>query len=110
MSCLFCKIAAGEIPATLVHQGEHVVAFNDIDPQAPTHVLVVTREHHNNIADLTQADPALAVELLQVAAAIGTSHANGFRVVLNSGTDGGQSVNHVHAHVLAGRGLTWPPG
>lgn len=110
MSCLFCKIAAGEIPATLVHQGERVVAFNDIDPKAPVHVLVVTRAHHDDVAALTQADPALAAELLQVAAAIGASNASGFRVVLNTGADGGQSVNHVHAHVLAGRGLAWPPG
>ena len=110
MSCLFCEIAAGEIPATLVHDSERVVAFNDIDPQAPVHVLVVPRTHHDNIATLSAADPALAAELLSVAASIGAANGGGFRVVMNTGTDGGQSVNHVHAHVLAGRGLTWPPG
>ena len=110
MECLFCRIAAGEIPATLVHDSERIVAFNDIDPQAPVHVLVVPREHHDNIAALTAADPGLAAELMTVAATIGAEHPNGFRVVLNTGVDGGQSVNHVHAHVLAVRGLTWPPG
>ncbi len=110
MSCLFCKIAAGEIPATLVHEGERIVAFNDIDPKAPVHVLVITRDHHDNVAALTHVDPSLAAELLGVAAAIGASNASGFRVVLNTGADGGQSVNHVHAHVLAGRGFAWPPG
>lgn len=110
MECLFCRIAAGEIPATLVHDSERIVAFNDIDPQAPVHVLVVPREHHDNIAALTAADPGLAAELMTVAATIGAGHTNGFRVVLNTGVDGGQSVNHVHAHVLAERGLTWPPG
>ena len=77
---------------------------------APVHVLVITRDHHDNVAALTHVDPSLAAELLGVAAAIGASNASGFRVVLNTGADGGQSVNHVHAHVLAGRGFAWPPG
>ena len=110
MSCLFCKIAAGEIPASVVHSSERIVAFNDIDPQAPVHILVVPKDHHDNIAALTSADPQLATELMTVAADIGAAHRDGFRIVLNTGTDGGQSVNHVHAHVLAGRGLAWPPG
>lgn len=110
MGCLFCRIAAGEIPASLVHESDRVVAFNDIDPQAPTHVLVVPRSHHDNIAALTASDPDLAAEMMTVAATIGAGNEGGFRVVLNTGADGGQSVNHVHAHVLAGRTLTWPPG
>lgn len=110
MNCLFCSIAAGDIPASFVHASDRVVAFNDIDPQAPTHVLVVPRVHHDNIADLTSADPVLAAEVMTVAANIGRANPDGFRVVLNTGRDGGQSVNHVHAHVLAGRGLAWPPG
>lgn len=107
---MFCAITAGEIPATMVHESERVVAFNDIDPKAPVHVLVVPRQHHKDISALTAADPSLATELLQVAAALGAANRNGFRVVLNTGADGGQSVDHVHAHVLAGRGLAWPPG
>lgn len=110
MSCLFCKIAAGEIPASLVHESDRIVAFNDIDPKAPVHVLVVPRTHHDNIAALTAADPELAAEFIAVAAKLGAANPDGFRVVMNTGADGGQSVNHVHAHVLAGRGLAWPPG
>lgn len=94
----------------MVHESDRVVAFNDIDPKAPTHVLVVPRTHHDNIATLTAADPSLAAELMTVAAQIGGANAGGFRVVMNTGADGGQTVNHVHAHVLAGRGLAWPPG
>ncbi len=110
MSCLFCAIAAGEIPASFVYESDDVLAFSDIDPKAPVHILVVPRAHHDNIAALTQADPQLASELMRVAAALGNVHHGGFRVVLNTGPDGGQSVNHVHAHVLGGRGLGWPPG
>lgn len=110
MTCLFCSIAAGDIPASIVHANDRVVAFNDIDPQAPTHVLVVPKTHHDDIAALTSADPALAAEVMSVAAEIGATNPDGFRVVFNTGRDGGQSVHHVHAHVLAGRGLAWPPG
>jgi len=109
--CLFCKIAEGETPATVVSQDEHFVAFRDIDPQAPTHVLVIPRQH---IASLNEAtDTALMGRLLMfarsVAAAEGVSE-SGYRVVLNTNADGGQSVFHVHAHVLGGRALRWPPG
>lgn len=110
MSCLFCSIAAGEIPASLAYTSDDVVAFHDIDPKAPVHVLVIPRAHFDNVDELTSADPALAAELLRVAAVLGAANHDGFRVVLNTGPDGGQSVNHVHAHVLAGRGLAWPPG
>ena len=110
--CLFCAIAAGEIPADVVLRTDEVVAFRDIDPQAPVHVLVVPVAHHADIAELATADPALAAALL--AAARDVAKAEGidgrFRLVLNTGAQAGQSVFHVHAHVLGGRDLTWPPG
>lgn len=93
-----------------MYESDEVMAFHDIDPKAPVHMLVVPRAHHDNIAALTEADPALAAELMRVAASLGNANHGGFRVVLNTGPDGGQSVNHVHAHVLGGRGLGWPPG
>jgi histidine triad (HIT) family protein len=110
--CLFCEIAAGNIPADIVVEDEFVVAFRDIDPQAPTHVLVVPREHHNNVADLTRDNPELAARVLGVAAEVAQLETleKGYRVVTNVGSDGGQSVNHVHFHVLGGRELAWPPG
>lgn len=110
--CLFCAIVAGEIPATVVRETDRVLAFRDIAPQAPVHVVVIPKEHHADVSALTASDPALAGELLaevaRVAADEGLVH--GFRVVLNTGADGGQTVFHVHAHLLGGRGLTWPPG
>lgn len=113
MDCLFCGIAAGEVPATVVYETDRVVAFRDLAPQAPTHVLVITRDHHADVAALTAADPGLAAEVLsatgEVARAEGIA-APGYRVVFNTGVDGGQTVWHVHAHVLGGRHMTWPPG
>ena len=110
MACIFCSIAAGDIPATLAYESDDVVAFHDITPMAPVHIVVIPRAHHANIAELTTADAALAAELMRVAAELGGANLGGFRLVLNTGPDGGQSVDHVHAHVLAGRGLGWPPG
>ena len=110
MTCLFCSISAGDIPASLAYASDDVIAFHDIDPKAPVHLLVVPRRHFDNVDALTSAEPELAAELLRVAASLGAANLGGFRVVLNTGPDGGQSVNHVHAHVLAGRGLGWPPG
>jgi histidine triad (HIT) family protein len=109
--CLFCRIAAGEVPATLVRETERVVAFRDIDPKAPTHVLVVPRAHHATVADLAEADPQSLAEVVTEAAAAAADggHAD-FRLVFNTGAGSGQSVFHVHAHVLAGRSLSWPPG
>ena len=108
--CLFCKIVAGSIPATKVYEDDHVVAFEDLNPQAPTHVLVVPREHFTDIVDLG-ADPAgaggLVAGIRGVAGELGLEH---FRTVLNTGTEVGQSVFHVHAHVLSGRPMGWPPG
>lgn len=110
--CLFCRIVDGEIPATVVHETDHVLAFRDIAPQAPTHVVVIPKAHHADIAALAAADPGLTAEVMAAAAEVARTEGldQGFRVVLNTGADGGQTVFHVHAHVLGGRGLGWPPG
>lgn len=110
--CIFCKIARGEIPATIIERGDGVIAIADLNPQAPTHVLVLPVEHHATIAGLAEDDPATAGRLLATAAAIGrrVGGDRGFRLVVNSGADGGQTVDHVHVHVLAGRAMSWPPG
>lgn len=109
--CLFCRVVAGQIAADVVVRGERVLAFRDIDPQAPTHVLVVPLEHHADVAALAAADPAALAELVQVGreVAAGEGHEH-FRLVFNTGAEAGQSVFHVHGHVLAGRPMTWPPG
>jgi histidine triad (HIT) family protein len=111
--CLFCRIAAGEAPARIVHSDDEVVAFQDINPQAPTHVLVIPREHIASADELTPAQDALWGRLLHVAQSV--VHANGdadsgYRLLTNVGRDGGQTVSHLHLHVLAGRRMTWPPG
>ncbi|NJP99459.1 histidine triad nucleotide-binding protein [Streptomyces zingiberis] len=111
--CLFCKIVAGEVPATVVRESETAIAFRDISPQAPTHVLVIPRAHHADAAALAAADPALAADLLREAGAVAADEGidgSGYRIVLNTGSGAGQTVFHVHAHVLGGRDLTWPPG
>ncbi|HEX6655958.1 MAG TPA: histidine triad nucleotide-binding protein [Candidatus Limnocylindria bacterium] len=109
--CLFCRIAAGEIPSDIVHQDEAVVVFRDITPKAPTHLLAIPRRHIPSAAELTGADgellAALFTALRQVAADAGVS---GYRIVTNVGPEAGQSVFHLHFHLLAGRTLAWPPG
>ena len=110
-NCLFCRIARKEIPANIVLENEHVVAFRDIDPKAPTHVLVVPRTHVATLDDVT--DAGLLGELLLAAAAIARAEgivAGGYRTVVNCGADAGQTVFHVHLHLLGGRKLAWPPG
>ena len=111
--CLFCAIVAGEIPATQVGETDRVLAFRDINPQAPTHVLVIPKEHYPNAAALAAADAGLLGEVIiqahQIAVAEGVS-GTGYRVVFNTGEQAGQTVHHVHAHLLGGRALTWPPG
>ena len=109
-SCLFCRIVRGEIPARIVREDEHTVAFRDIDPKAPTHVLVIPRVH---VASLDEArDPALVGQVMLAAAEVAASEgiAGGYRTVINTGADAGQTVHHLHVHVLGGRRLTWPPG
>ncbi len=109
--CPFCGITAGEIPADVVAQDEHVVAFRDLDPKAPLHVLVVPRTHHADVATLAAGDPQALTALVRMASRVAADEAGGqFRLVFNSGPDAGQSVYHVHGHVLGGRRLTWPPG
>jgi histidine triad (HIT) family protein len=111
--CLFCGIVSGAIPATLVVDGKRVVAFRDVNPQAPTHVLVVPRDHYPNVAALAAAGGGLLDEVVAVAREVAEAEGveqTGYRVVFNTGRDAGQSVDHVHAHVLGGRSLAWPPG
>jgi len=111
--CLFCAISAGDIPADLVHSDDAVLAFRDIAPQAPVHVLVIPRVHYATAADLAAADPALAGRLMEVAGTIAASEGlaeSGYRIVTNTGEGAGQSVHHVHFHLLGGRALSWPPG
>ncbi|MGW0806745.1 histidine triad nucleotide-binding protein [Nonomuraea sp. NPDC002799] len=111
--CLFCKIVAKEIPAEIVHETGRTLAFRDINPQAPTHVLVIPKEHHADAAALAEADDGLADDVLKAAHAVAVQEGvagGGYRVVFNTGLGAGQTVFHVHAHVLGGRDLTWPPG
>jgi histidine triad (HIT) family protein len=111
--CLFCKIVAGEIPSTVVHETDKVLAFRDLTPQAPTHVLVIPKEHHTDAAAMGTADPALAGAVLAAAgevAKIDGIDASGYRLVFNTGKDANQTVLHVHCHVLGGRTMEWPPG
>jgi histidine triad (HIT) family protein len=112
MDCLFCKIVAGTIPAKALCQDEQCIAFADINPQAPTHFLVVPRQHIASLANADSNQAALLGHLLFVASEIARAKglANGYRLVINTGPDGGQSVDHLHVHVLGGRHLTWPPG
>ncbi len=111
-ACLFCSIVSGEIPADIVRRNDRVVAFRDIDPQAPAHILVVPARHYDNIDQLTQDSPALAGEVMATAASIAAAEGleDGYRLVVNTGSNGGQTVDHLHVHVLGGRQLTWPPG
>ncbi len=111
--CLFCKIAAGKIPARLVHQDDDSVAFVDVNPQAPTHLLVIPRKHIPTANDLTPADDALLGKLYRVAAKLASEHgiaAEGWRAVVNTNRGAGQTVFHLHLHVLGGRAMGWPPG
>jgi histidine triad (HIT) family protein len=111
--CLFCKIVAGSVPATIVRDGERTLAFRDVSPVAPTHVLVIPREHHPDLAALAAADPDLLVEVGREAAAVAQDEGiaqTGYRLVANTGRDGHQTVPHVHLHVIGGRSMGWPPG
>src|SRR5262245_13644142 len=111
--CLFCKIVKGEIPAKLVYKDDHVVAFQDINPQAPTHILVVPTRHISTLNDLTPGDDQIVGEMTRRAAAIAKERgidSGGFRAVFNTNRDAGQTVFHIHLHLLGGRTMTWPPG
>lgn len=112
-SCIFCRIVAGDVPAQLVWEDDHALAFRDIDPHAPVHVLVIPRRHISSVNALAEDDAELVGRLFlgarAVALAEGVADA-GYRLVMNNGTQAGQSVDHIHLHLLAGRGLAWPPG
>ena len=109
--CLFCRIVRGDIPAKIVRQDEHTVAFRDIDPKAPTHVLVIPKSHVASLDEATDAETLghLLLAARDVAKSEGID-ASGYRTVINTGADAGQTVHHVHVHVLGGRHLKWPPG
>jgi histidine triad (HIT) family protein len=108
--CLFCAIVAGQIPATTVREDADTLAFADVDPQAPTHVLVVPKHHYRDLTELG-ADPAAAAAVLRgILGVVEHLGLDAYRTVFNTGATAGQSVFHVHAHVLAGRPMTWPPG
>ena len=116
--CLFCRMVAGEIPVDVVRETDATLAFRDISPQAPTHVLVIPRAHHRTLGELAAADPQLAAALLTAAHDVAVQEGlvtadapqPGYRLVANSGPAAGQTVHHVHLHVLGGRDLGWPPG
>jgi histidine triad (HIT) family protein len=111
--CLFCRIVAKEIPAEFVHQDDRSVVIRDLNPQAPTHLLVIPRDHIESLDDASQRDEALLGHLLRVAARVANAEGlaeGGYRTVINNGAGAGQSVFHLHVHVLGGRPLNWPPG
>ena len=111
--CLFCRIVKREIPASIVYEDERILAFNDINPQAPTHVLVIPKRHIESLNTLAPGDDAIVGEVVRRAATIAGERghsAGGFRTVFNTNRDAGQTVFHIHLHLLGGRSLTWPPG
>ncbi len=114
MDCIFCKIANKEIDSKLIYEDDSVVAFRDLNPQAPEHILIVPKKHIANITEFTADDKNLAAHIFvdvvrEIANKIGVSE-DGFRIVVNTGDNGGQTVNHLHVHLLGGRKMTWPPG
>ncbi len=112
MDCLFCKIAAGEIPSTKIYETENVYAFADIDPQAPFHAVIIPKKHIKCADEITSENSSVIAEIFEVIAAIARQESleNGYRIVNNCGEDGGQTVGHLHFHMLAKRSLKWPPG
>lgn len=109
--CLFCGIVAGEVPGDVVHTSERTVAFRDLDAQAPTHVLVVPKDHYADAAELAAADPDGMAELVATARTVAEADGHdSYRLVFNTGGEAGQTVFHTHLHVLAGRPMSWPPG
>jgi histidine triad (HIT) family protein len=111
MDCLFCKIVNGDIPATLIKKTELITAFNDITPQAPTHILIIPNKHFKNIGEVSMTDPNLTAKLFKAASEIASEFGlESYRLNINTGADAGQSVFHAHLHLLAGRAFAWPPG
>ena len=112
MDCLFCKIASGTIPVTRLFENEQVLAFPDIHPQAPVHILIIPKQHFGSLAHTTGVDAGVLGHLLAAAGEVAQQQnlAKGYRVVINTGADGGQTVEHLHLHLLGGRHMGWPPG
>jgi len=113
MDCLFCKIIAGDIPSAKVYEDDKVFAFRDIEPQAPTHILIIPKEHIASANELTEENASIVGHIFVVAAKIAKEEGiadGGYRIVNNCGEDGGQTVKHLHFHMLGGRSLQWPPG
>jgi histidine triad (HIT) family protein len=111
-SCLFCKIVSGDIPAKRLYEDDRVLAFPDINPQAPVHILIIPKQHLASHAHATPEDAAMLGHLISAAGEIARAQnlANGYRLVINTGPDGGQTVDHLHIHLLGGRPMAWPPG
>jgi histidine triad (HIT) family protein len=112
-NCLFCKIVAGDVPSTRVHEDETIVAFRDINPRAPTHILVIPRDHIASAAELTEADGPMLGRLFAATAQVARREGiaeNGYRIVSNVGRWAGQTVDHLHLHLMGGRSFSWPPG
>lgn len=112
MDCVFCKIASGELPSTRVYEDDLCVAFKDLEPQAPFHVLIIPREHITSAAEITPENSQIVAHIFEVAAKLAKENAldAGWRIVSNVGKDGGQTVMHMHFHLLGGRAMAWPPG
>ena len=113
MNCIFCKIIAGEIPSKKIYESERVLAFYDVDPKAPVHVLIIPKKHIDSMLALTEEDAPALAEIFTVAGKLAEELGiaeNGFRLVVNTGKDGGQTMPHLHFHLLGGRSLAWPPG
>jgi histidine triad (HIT) family protein len=111
--CIFCKIVRGEVPATIVHRDEHVTAFRDLNPQAPTHILIIPNQHISSLSDLRDEDREAVFPALSLASRLAAEEKireRGYRVVVNTGAESGQSVQHLHFHLLGGRPMRWPPG
>jgi histidine triad (HIT) family protein len=111
--CIFCRIAAGAVPATVVHETDRTLAFRDLDPRAPVHVLIIPKRHIGSVNDVAEGDAEVMGSLFVAARVVAEQEGiarGGYRMVMNAGSDGGQSVDHVHLHVLGGRRLSWPPG
>ncbi len=112
MDCLFCKIINGDIPCSKIYEDDTVLAFNDIDPQAPVHFLIIPKQHIKSVDEINSGNSAIIAHIFEVIAKLATQLelADGYRVVTNCGKDGGQSVGHLHFHILGKRSLKWPPG
>jgi len=112
MDCLFCKIASGAIPVKRLYEDDHVLAFPDINPQTPVHILLIPKQHLASLDHATPQDAAMLGQLISAAGEVARAQnlGNGYRLVINTGPDGGQTVDHLHVHLLGGRHMTWPPG